>query len=80
MCPDCNGEGTKESSIERATLTKDMTHFAELVELQKYARRVRRQCEQLQKLNPARSGSYTEQLFVTLATIEGQAAKVEGMK
>ena len=80
MCPDCKGEGTKESSIERAVLTKDMTHFAELVELQKDARRVRGQCVKLQQLNPSRSGSYTEQLFATLATIEAQAAKVKGMK
>jgi hypothetical protein len=80
MCPDCRGEGTKEASIERAVLTKDMTHYSQLLELQQDARLTRRKYAVLCELNPSCSGRYTEQLFATLATIEAQAAKVKGMK
>jgi hypothetical protein len=80
VCPDCGGQGSFPQSIETAKLDKDMPHFAELVELQKDAWRVRAQCEELQFLNPTGSVRYTEQLNGALATIEGQAAKVKGKK
>lgn len=72
-CPECDGSGEFDDSIETVRLHKTMKGYEELVELQKDARRVRRQAERLIELNPARSGSYNEQLVATLAVINSQA-------
>ena len=72
-CLDCDGQGTVDQGIEFVDLKPQMTGYAELVELQKDARRVRRQAEQLIAANPARRDSYAAQLESCLKEIDAQA-------
>lgn len=79
-CPECDGTGEVRSAIERAELDSSMTGYAELVELQKDARRCIKQAEELSKLNPTRAAAYNEQLVATLGTIDRQAETVSKKK
>lgn len=79
-CPECAGTGEVRSTIERVALDSAMTGYAELVELQKDARRCIKQAEELRKVNPARAAAYDEQLVAALSTIDRQAETVSKKK
>lgn len=72
-CPECDGEGTYDGSIEAVTLPKTAKNYAELAELQKDAKRAIRQTALLKSINPARAASYDAQLEATLRVINSQA-------
>lgn len=72
-CPDCDGAGAWNASIEHVTLTKSMSNFDELVALQADAKRVILQANRLTELNPARKESYAAQLKGCLSVINIQA-------
>lgn len=72
-CPDCSGTGTYEHGIDSVKLDRESGNFGELSELQKDARRVIRQAEQLAKLKPERSERYKKQLSAVLRSINKQA-------
>ena len=75
-CPECDGQGTYEGSIETITLEKTADNYDELVEIQRDARRVIRQTAQLKAMKPERAESYDAQLRATLFVINGQAEAV----
>lgn len=79
-CPECDGQGTYEGSIETITLEKTVKNYDELAEIQRDAKRVIRQAAQLKAMKPERAESYDAQLKTTLFVINGQAeaaAKLE---
>ena len=78
VCPDCNGQGEEIISIEQLDIHPNMEHRAEFEELKKDAARVRRQCAELQLLNPARMQSYNDQMIGALNSINAQADKLAG--
>ncbi len=80
VCPDCDGRGTGEVSIQSITLEPGMDHFEELRELQKDAHRVQCDAEQLKLLRPDRADSYEAQLQGALFIINGQADAVTKQK
>lgn len=72
-CPECDGQGTYEGSIETITLEKTVKNYDELSAIQRDAKRVIRQAAQLKAMKPERSESYDTQLKATLFVINGQA-------
>ena len=79
-CPDCNGQGTLEITIETIVLKSSMAHVEELTALKADAARIRRQAAELKALNPHRKGSYADQEIACLNEINRQADKIQNQK
>lgn len=74
-CAECGGSGQRNHTIDSLPVSEGHPKFAELSALKDDAERVRKQCGQLEAMNPARTTSYREQLSVALAEISRQAEK-----
>lgn len=80
VCPECDGTGGAEESIESVKLSHTMPNYGELLELQKDAQRCIAQANRLCDINPSRRETYIEQLGGCLKTINAQADKVAKKK
>ncbi len=75
-CPNCDGKGKAETSIEHLEVPKGHPQAIELLELKADCLRAIRQTAELCGLNPDRRDSYNLQLVAVLEELDKQAAKL----
>ncbi len=78
-CLDCSGSGLVEVFVESPDFEKfaaDNDNLVELMALAEDCARMRRQHAELCELNPARSDSYTAQLYGAFDGVAKQADKL----
>ncbi len=79
-CDQCDGTGEFTGGIADIKLDKSLDNYEELAELQKDAKRVIKQANTLAEINPARRGSYLDQLKGCLDSIDRQVEKLTEKK
>ena len=76
VCPECDGAGNSEASIDNIKIPVNHRHRDELLLLRSDAIRINSQARELTKLNPSKADSYTQQAAAALAEVEKQAGKL----
>lgn len=79
-CSECLGAGAIDEPIEQSNLFPSINNYQEVFELQRDAKRVISQADQLKKLRPDRAESYDAQLKAMLFIIDAQATEAAKKK